>query len=237
MRQYDAKRQNHPQIIKTARSVFRLGQALGERLIKDLHPISPMVTFCKRDHSPFWVAVQRISTDNSRFADVWRDFDPLRTSVATRFARERPPPTLKAIASLPCGAGACPFCPHQDVPLSSWTALRTQSCSCCRRRRPQPGDQNVKISPKLHRHGNFGHLERHVTAMADHRGTEVDQHPLEAGQRPNGATDTVVMPVLRRHGSLPWGLPGPHENCRYSGNAGQTRNAARSHPALSILTG
>src|SRR5690349_1538231 len=59
MRQYDAKRQNHPQIIKTARSVFRLGQALGERLIKDLHPISPMVTFCKRDHSPFWVGVQR----------------------------------------------------------------------------------------------------------------------------------------------------------------------------------
>jgi len=56
---------------------------------------------------------------------------------------------------------------HSSVPLPRWDP---QTSSCWRRWRPQPGDQHQDLREHLQRPRDLGHLERHVTAMADDLG-------------------------------------------------------------------
>src|SRR4051812_18134835 len=53
-----------------------------------------------------------------------------------------------------------------------------------RRRRAQPGDQRQDVGERQSWHRDFGHLEGHVSAMADDLRPDLDQLLLEAGQRP-----------------------------------------------------
>ena len=58
---------------------------------------------------------------------------------------------------------------------------------------PQSGDQPQDLLEHLPWHRNFGHLERHVAAVADDLGTDLDQLLAQAGQR----DDTTLLPVNR----------------------------------------
>jgi hypothetical protein len=47
--------------------------------------------------------------------------------------------------------------------------------SCWCRRRPQPGNLHQDLREHLSRHGDLGHMERDVAAMADELGVDLDQ--------------------------------------------------------------
>ena len=51
-------------------------------------------------------------------------------------------------------------------------------------RRPQFGDQPQDLGEQHPRHGNLGHLEGGIAAVADDLRTDLDQLLFQAGQRP-----------------------------------------------------
>src|SRR6516225_5480221 len=52
---------------------------------------------------------------------------------------------------------------------------RSRSLSWWRRRCPQSGDEHQDVVEHLPRHHDLGHLERHLAAMADDFGADLDQ--------------------------------------------------------------
>ena len=59
-----------------------------------------------------------------------------------------------------------------------------RSCRRGIRRRPQFGDQPQDLGEQHPRHGDLGHLEGDIAAVADDLRADLDQLLLQAGQRP-----------------------------------------------------
>jgi len=49
---------------------------------------------------------------------------------------------------------------------------------------PRPGDQRQNVGEYLSRYGDLGHLEGHITPVADDLGADLDQFLAQASQRP-----------------------------------------------------
>ena len=76
---------------------------------------------------------------------------------------------------------------YQGAPSPWFTLELIQRRRSCRRgigRRPQFGDQPQDLCKQHPRHGNLGHLEGDIAAVADDLRPDLDQLLLQAGQRP-----------------------------------------------------
>jgi hypothetical protein len=77
---------------------------------------------------------------------------------------------------LPVGFALIEDAPLPSSPVASDPIFRSRRCG----RRPQPGDKHQGHVP---RHGDLGHLEGDVAAVAHDLGAELDQLLARAGQR------------------------------------------------------
>jgi hypothetical protein len=73
-----------------------------------------------------------------------------------------------------------------DTPRPSVAIDCCSRCSCWDWRRPWPqfGDQPQDLGEQRPRHGDLGHLEGDIAAVADDLRADLDQLLFQAGQRP-----------------------------------------------------